>query len=132
MTIRCIYRDAPPAFPPTDQHPDAVRFGPFVVDGATMFVDAIGTAPTLDEIRDVLGPPRTFIDYTAFRARWNDTEKSALHGARAASWQIDDYIGLAQSNGYVDLTVAGEAKAAIVAAGVLTQERADEIFLPEE
>lgn len=130
--IRCVYRGAPPDFPATDQHPDALRFGPITVNGDDYFVDAIGDAPTIDEIAAILDPPQLQIPYVDFRDRWTDPEKSALHNARAASWQLDDFIGLAQSQGYIDLTAASAAKAAIVAAGVLTQQRADQIFSPEE
>jgi len=76
--------------------------------------------------------PPTVISYTEFRARWSDAQKAALHAARAASWQIDDFIGLAQAQNSVNLdpVVAGPAKTAIVAAGVLTQADADTIFTP--
>lgn len=76
-------------------------------------------------------PEPVLIGYAAFRSRWTDPEKAALHGARAVSWQIDDFISLATANGNIDLSIANEAKAAFVAAGVLTQERADEIFSAE-
>lgn len=55
--IRCIYYVAPPDFPATDQHPDAVRYGPIERDGVTLFVDAIGGEPTEDEIAAILEPP---------------------------------------------------------------------------
>ena len=50
--IRTLY-EVEPAFPATDQHPDAERFfiGPYVVD-------AIGGEPTLAEVEAVLNPPR--------------------------------------------------------------------------
>lgn len=57
MTIRCIYHGAAPNFPATDQHPDAVRYGPIQVDGASYFVDAIGGQPSPAEIRAMLSPP---------------------------------------------------------------------------
>lgn len=74
--------------------------------------------------------PVTRLNYAAFRARWSETEKQALHAASAASWQLDDFIGLAQGQGFVDLdpAVCADAKAALVAANVLTQARADLIF----
>ncbi len=70
------------------------------------------------------------LTYPEFRARWSDDEKAALHAARAASWQIDDYIGVAQAANLVDLgsDEAVAAKAAIIAAGVLTHDRGDVIF----
>jgi hypothetical protein len=56
--IRCIYRGAAPDFPATDQHPDARRHGPIALpDGAKVFVDAIGGAPSIEEIAAVLNPP---------------------------------------------------------------------------
>lgn len=49
--IRCIYTRTP-NFPATDQHPQAQRYtiGGYVVD-------AIGGAPTLDEVTAMLAPP---------------------------------------------------------------------------
>lgn len=49
--IRCIYEEEP-AFPATDQHPDAVRYqvGKYVVD-------AIGGEPMIEEVEAVLNPP---------------------------------------------------------------------------
>lgn len=55
-TIRCVYWGAAPDFPATDQHPDAVRYGPIVVDGASYFVDAVGGEPGADAIRTVIEP----------------------------------------------------------------------------
>lgn len=48
-TIRCTY-DAEPAFPATDQHPDALRW-----QVAGLWVDAIGGEPTQAEIDAHLG-----------------------------------------------------------------------------
>lgn len=56
MTIRCIYQ-AVPNFPATDQHPDAVRYGPLDVAGKAYYVDAIGGAPSEAEILAVIDPP---------------------------------------------------------------------------
>lgn len=50
-TIRCVY-ESEPNFPATDQHPSAVRY---TVSGK--FVDAIGGAPTAQEVQDFLNPP---------------------------------------------------------------------------
>ena len=86
--------------------------------------------PSADEVRAALNPPQTVLTYPEFRARWSDDEKAALHAARAASWQIDDYIGVAQAANLVDLgsDEAVAAKAAIIAAGVLTHDRGEVIF----
>lgn len=56
-TIRCIYhpqdgKAVSPAFPATDQHPDAARY---LV--GLYYVDAIGGKPTQAEIDAVLNPP---------------------------------------------------------------------------
>jgi hypothetical protein len=56
MSIRVIYRGNPPGFPASDQHPDAVRYGPIVVEGESYFVDAVGGEPTVQEIQQVLSP----------------------------------------------------------------------------
>lgn len=56
--IRCIYQGAAPDFPATDQHPDARRYGPHTLpDGSVVFIDAVGGAPTGDEIDALLNPP---------------------------------------------------------------------------
>lgn len=56
--IRCVYRDASPDFPATDQHPDAMRYGPIQTEAGIVFVDAIGDAPTLEDIEAVMNPPQ--------------------------------------------------------------------------
>lgn len=55
--IRVIYHGAAPNFPATDQHPDAVRYGPVTIASTVYYVDAIGGEPTTDEISAVLHPP---------------------------------------------------------------------------
>jgi len=57
MTIRVVYHGAPPDFPATDQHPDAVRYGPIEADGAVYYADAIGGEPDAADIRALLAPP---------------------------------------------------------------------------
>lgn len=54
-TIRVIYQVAP-NFPATDQHPAAVRYS-VDVDGTTWVVDAVGDAPTPDDVRPFLVAP---------------------------------------------------------------------------
>jgi hypothetical protein len=56
-TIRCIYHGQAPAFPATDQHPHAKRYGPIATPDGAVFVDAIGGAPSVEEIDAVLHPP---------------------------------------------------------------------------
>jgi hypothetical protein len=75
-------------------------------------------------------PQHLIVPYDVFRARFTDAEKAALHQARKDAWQIDDLVGLAQGNGFVDVSKADDAKAALVAAGVLTAERAAVVFAP--
>jgi hypothetical protein len=74
------------------------------------------------------------VNYAVFRARWTDAEKEALHEARLTSWQIDDYVELALAKNAVDVSgpTAGVAKGVLIAAGVLTGQRANEIFSAEE
>ena len=70
------------------------------------------------------------LDYGVFRLRWTDAEREALHAARKTDWRVDDFVGLAQAQGHINLTgpVAPQAKALFVALGVLTRERADAVF----
>lgn len=48
--IRCVYSEEP-AFPATDQHPDAVRY---VIGG--FWVDAIGGEPSAEDVQAILRP----------------------------------------------------------------------------
>lgn len=78
-------------------------------------------------------PSPTIIPYAKFRAQWSDAEKTALHAAMISSWQIDDFVGLARAQNSVNLSgeTAPLAKAALVSASVLTQQRADILFNPD-
>lgn len=54
--IRGIWRNAAPPFPPSQQHPEARRWGPIkLADGSSVFIDAIGEQPSLVEIQAALG-----------------------------------------------------------------------------
>lgn len=56
-TIRVIYHGTPPNFPATDQHPDAVRYGPYTIAGIPGYwADCIGGAPTIAELAKMLAP----------------------------------------------------------------------------
>lgn len=70
------------------------------------------------------------IPFHVFRARFTDAELEVLHSAKASNWQIDNYVSLALAQNAVNTgsATATAAKAALVAASVLTQQRADEIF----
>jgi len=48
-TLRVIYEDEP-SFPPTDHHPDAVRY-----QVGEYWVDAVGTREDVDKILEELG-----------------------------------------------------------------------------
>lgn len=50
-TIRCIYHEGPPAWPASDQHPEAKRY-----QVGDVWVDAIGGEPSPEEIDAVLNP----------------------------------------------------------------------------
>jgi hypothetical protein len=55
-TIRTVYHDAPPPFPATDQHPDAARY-----QVGSVWVDAIGGAPTEAELDAFVAPPSRWL-----------------------------------------------------------------------
>jgi hypothetical protein len=75
-------------------------------------------------------PPVTRISYSALRARMSAAERQAVLTACRGNWQLDDFVRLAQAEGEIDLAsdVTAAAKAALVSGGLLTQERATEIF----
>lgn len=54
--IRCIYHGAAPPFPPTDQHPDAVRYRIEIAD-KDYFVDAVGGEPPIEHVEAALQSP---------------------------------------------------------------------------
>lgn len=56
--IRVIY-EAEPAFPSTDQHPDAVRYLFLHPEKGKLYIDAIGGAPTKIDIDVVLNTHTT-------------------------------------------------------------------------
>jgi hypothetical protein len=86
--------------------------------------DGVSFAPPVVVIPDVILP------YADFRALWTDDEKSALHTARQSNWQIEDFVSLAIAQNSVNLSkpTAAAAKSALVAASVLSADRADIIF----
>jgi hypothetical protein len=57
MTVRVVYRNNPPDFPATSQHPNAVRYGPYNISGVSYWADAIDTEPTLEEVAAIIAPP---------------------------------------------------------------------------
>jgi hypothetical protein len=74
--------------------------------------------------------PDLIVPYADFRSRWTDDEKEALHTARQSNWQIEDFVSLAIAQNSVNLSkpTAAAAKSALVAASVLSADRADIIF----
>lgn len=74
-----------------------------------------------------------FTNYEKLRERMTQDERRAIMTARRADWRVDDFVTWASSVGdRIDLMGknVAEARAALVAAGVLTEERAEEIFAP--
>jgi hypothetical protein len=97
------------------------------------WLDETQTKPTEGEVGDAIAAlPATpiFISYSVLRSRLTDAERQAILIACRTSWQIDDFVRLAQAEGEVNLNsdLTATAKSALVAAGLLTQERADVIF----
>jgi hypothetical protein len=135
VTIRCIYQTSPPDFPATDQHPDAVRYGPLTPSkGGIVYVDAIGGQPTVAELDAILSP-KNVIAFGVFIARWTDAEYASLLQKRATAIGAGNVTlakqwDIAASLGSVDLntTASQNFKAAMVSNAILTQARADVIF----
>lgn len=76
--------------------------------------------------------PILIVPYGTFRARWDTAELEALFEARKVHWQVDDFVSLASAQNAVNLSgaTAAEARSLFVSLGVLTAERAEEIFSP--
>lgn len=116
-----------------DLEPDAMWTPP---EGATL-VDALdaSTGDMWDGIQFVksvqLAPaPKTVFDGAEFLARLTDAEYGAILAASAKSAQLARWLDIFRLRGEIDVTgaTAQAAKAGLVAAGLLTQERADVIF----
>ena len=77
-------------------------------------------------------PVKTVVDGLVFLNRVNDTEYAAITAAGRSNAQIGRWIDMLRLLGSIDVngTTAIQAKAGLVAAGLLTQERADIIFAP--
>lgn len=75
-------------------------------------------------------PTAAAIDGVTFLARFTDDEYLAITAAGRTNGQIGKWIEMLRLRGEIDVsgTTAQAAKTGVVAAGLLTQERADEIF----
>lgn len=88
MSILCIYNEEP-KFPATDQHPNAERFhvGPYIVD-------ALGDAPTVVQIEEVLG----LRGNAPILSKLEDIDVQTMKGVRGlrefilAQAQLTDYL----------------------------------------
>lgn len=91
--------------------------------------DGNGFSPPPEE------PPaaKTIFDGAEFLARLTDAEYGAILAASAQSVQLARWLDIFRLRGEIDVTgtTALAAKAGLVAAGLLTQERADVIFAAE-
>lgn len=66
-SIRVVYGDKP-SFPATDQHPDAVRYGPYEIFDNTYWVDAIGDKPANDDVAKCINAASPFTQLKRYAA----------------------------------------------------------------
>ena len=66
------------------------------------------------------------------RRRMTDAEKEALHAAKGASWQIDYFVALADSEGVIDSSDPDFAAAVLALnnAGIILSSRWTELLAP--
>lgn len=81
---------------------------------------------------DAERPPQTVFDGAEFLGRVTDDEYAAIIAAAAQNAQLARWLDIFRLRGEIDVagTTAQAAKAGMVALGLLTQERADEVFAP--
>ncbi len=113
--------------------PDGMQFS----GEATYTIDADGN---VSEVRQTVPvppppsppPPSTFVQGTDFLARLQDAEYQAIIAAAAQNVQLARWIEDLRLIGLVDVTdaTAQAAKAALIQAGLLTQQRANAVFAP--
>lgn len=72
----------------------------------------------------------TILSYADFRERWTPEELSSMAAALGSNPGVLEVVITARTQGHVNLSgkTAGDAKKLFVALGVLTKERADEVF----
>lgn len=75
-------------------------------------------------------PSAPSLSYDAFRSRWTEEELAAMAQALTTDPRVLEVVIIARSQGRVNLSsvIAAAAKALFVEVGVLTSERADEVF----
>lgn len=65
-----IAHQIPPSTPATNQHPDAVRYGPYPIGGVDWWVDATGGQPSQAAVEAMLGTPAIRLrNYAAIKRR---------------------------------------------------------------
>lgn len=78
--------------------------------------------------------PQTLIDGAAFLARVTDQEYATIVAAAAQNVQLARWLDIFRLRGEIDVSgaTALAAKAGMIALGLLTQQRADQIFTPAD
>lgn len=79
---------------------------------------------------DAERPPQTIFDGADFLGRITDEEYAAIIAAASQNAQLGRWLDIFRLRGEIDVAgaTAQAAKAGMVAMGLLTQERADEVF----
>lgn len=96
--------------------------------GAGRFERVEGVVRQVFDVEDI--PPVTVFDGAEFLGRVTDDEYAAITAAARQSPQIGRWLDTFRLRGEIDVAgaTAIAAKAGLVAAGLLTRDRADEIF----
>lgn len=78
-------------------------------------------------------PPKTLFDGAEFLSRVTDAEYAAITAAAAQHVQLARWLDIFRLRGEIDVSgaTALAAKAGMVALGLLSQERADQVFAPD-
>jgi hypothetical protein len=95
MTI-IIAHMVPPETPATNQHPNAVRYGPYTIGGVEWWVDATGGQPSQGDVEALLGTPTTKLkDYAAEKRRAvrNGGCVVTVNGSPLPTWADPDSCG---------------------------------------
>ena len=111
--------------------PFSVPSGKRIVPGAQeSFALVDGVVKQVFAVEDI--PPRTLLEGVEFLSRVTAQERAAIKAAAAQNADIDLWLEIFRLRGEIDVagSTAIAAKVELVAAGLLTQERADIIFAP--